>query len=157
MQKEMDEIEMRKVEHTKELLSIPCEQRTEKQLLELMSFTKKFHLFENIAMSEEHEQICRTMLLVHYKPNETIVKQGDVGDSFFHILTGIVKIVVTKKLDYGVNSVNSDYTIEVNNEIRSEILRRLESRTGLWRTFTFIWNKEVRHYYCCHTYLFDKN
>ena len=110
--KEVDEIEMRKIEHTKDLLAIPAEERTEKQLLELMSFTKKLHLFENIAMSEEHEQICRTMLLIHFKPNETIVKQGDVGDSFFHILTGIVKIVVSKKLDFGADSGN-EITVDV--------------------------------------------
>ena len=112
--KENDEIELRKIENTKDLLSIPSEERTDKQLLVLMSFTKKMHLFENIAMSEEHEQICRTMQLVHFKPNETIVKQGDVGDSFFHSLTGIVKIVVSKKLDFGVESGN-DITIDVNN------------------------------------------
>lgn len=105
-------MEMRKIEHTKELLSIPSNLRSEKQLLELMSFTKKMHIFENIAMSEEHENICRTMQLVHFKPNETIVKQGDVGDSFFHILSGIVKIVVSKKLDFGVDSGNN-ITIDV--------------------------------------------
>ena len=102
--KELDETELRKVEKTKELLEIEPSKRTDKELLVLMSFTKKMSLFENIAMSEEHEQICRTMKLVHFKPNERIVKQGDEGDSFFHILTGIVKIVVSKNLDYGVGS-----------------------------------------------------
>jgi len=47
------------------------------------------------------------MQLVHFKPNEVIVKQGDTGDSFFHILTGIVKIMVSKKLDFGVESGNN--------------------------------------------------
>ena len=30
----------KKIEHIKELLSVPCEERTEKMCLELMSFTK---------------------------------------------------------------------------------------------------------------------
>jgi CRP-like cAMP-binding protein len=54
-------------------------------------------------MKEEHMNICREMTLVHYKPNEIIVKQGDPGDSFFIILSGMAKITITKYVDIGLN------------------------------------------------------
>jgi hypothetical protein len=42
------------------------------------------------------------MTLVYYKPNEVIVRQGDPGDSFFYILSGTVKIMITKQIDLGL-------------------------------------------------------
>jgi len=51
------------------------------------------------------------MVLVQFNPNEVIVKQGDPGDSFFYILIGIVKIVVTKKYDI-LDSGRSNVTVE---------------------------------------------
>ena len=95
---------MQKIERIKELLDIPCEKRTEKMLLELMSFTKDFKIFENISMSIEHQNICSTMTIHRYKPNETIVKQGDPGDSFFYILTGTVNVRLTLNIDTGLTS-----------------------------------------------------
>jgi CRP-like cAMP-binding protein len=52
------------------------------------------------------------MTLIHYKPNDVIVRQGDPGDSFFYILTGIVKIVVSKKYDLGLDNEQSKVTVE---------------------------------------------
>src|ERR1700712_2081853 len=63
-------------------------------------------------MSMEHQNICKTMTLVHFKPNEVIVRQGDPGDSFFYILSGIVKIVVSKKYDIGLDTEQSKVTVE---------------------------------------------
>ena len=40
----MIEIERKKIEHVKDLLSIPPKERDEKILLELMSFTKVYYL-----------------------------------------------------------------------------------------------------------------
>lgn len=40
MKSYLDPIKNQKVERIKELLNVPCEQRTEKMCLELMSFTK---------------------------------------------------------------------------------------------------------------------
>ena len=100
----MDIILMQKTERIKDLLDIPCEKRTEKMLLELMSFTKDFKIFENISMSIEHQNICSTMTIHRYKPNETIVKQGEPGDSFFYILSGTVNIRLTYKIDTGLTS-----------------------------------------------------
>lgn len=54
-------------------------------------------------MTNEHAFICKSMQLAHFKPNEVIVKQGDKGDSFFYILSGIVKIIISKKYDLGPN------------------------------------------------------
>ena len=111
----MDIILMQKTERIKELLDIPCEKRTEKMLLELMSFTKDFKIFENISMSIEHQNICSTMTINRYKPNETIEKQGDPGDSFFYILTGTVNIRLTYNIDTGLTS-NEKKKNEMNDE-----------------------------------------
>ena len=97
-------IQNQKIERIKELLDTPCENRNEKMCLELMSFTKDFKIFENISMSIEHQNICQTMKICRYKPNEIIVKQGDPGDSFFYILTGTVNIRLTVKIDTGIKS-----------------------------------------------------
>ena len=119
----MDIILMQKTERIKDLLDIPCEKRTEKMLLELMSFTKDFKIFENISMSIEHQNICSTMTIHRYKPNETIVKQGDPGDSFFYILTGTVNIRLTYNIDTGLtsnekkkNDLNDEENIENKND-----------------------------------------
>jgi cAMP-dependent protein kinase regulator len=124
----MDIILMQKTERIKDLLDIPCEKRTEKMLLELMSFTKDFKIFENISMSIEHQNICSTMTINRYKPNETIVKQGDPGDSFFYILTGTVNIRLTYKIDTGLtsnekkkNDLNDEENVEnKNNQNQNE-------------------------------------
>ena len=124
----MDIILMQKIERIKELLDIPCEKRTEKMLLELMSFTKDFKIFENISMSIEHQNICSTMTIHRYKPNETIVKQGDPGDSFFYILSGTVNIRLTYKIDTGLtsnekkkNDLNDEENVEnKNNQNQNE-------------------------------------
>ena len=94
----LDPIQKQKTENIKELLMVPSEELTEKMFLELMSFTKDFKLFENIAMSIEHQNICIAMTLKAFNPNEVIVKQGDPGDSFFYILLGTVNIVWLPKL-----------------------------------------------------------
>ena len=93
--------QIKRNEYIKSLLSLPPQKRDEKVLLELMSFTKSFKLFETIAMTNEHAFICKSMQLAHFKPNDVIVKQGEKGDSFFYILLGIVKIVISKKYDLG--------------------------------------------------------
>jgi signal-transduction protein with cAMP-binding, CBS, and nucleotidyltransferase domain len=93
--------DIKRNDYIKSLLNIPPNDRNEKVLLELMSFTKHFKLFDTIGMTNEHAYICKSMGLAHYKPNEVIVRQGDKGDSFFYILSGIVKIIITKKYDLG--------------------------------------------------------
>ena len=73
-------------------------------------------LFESIAMSKDHENICSSIKLVNYKANEVIVKQGNKGDSFYHILTGIVKIIVSKKIDLGIGgSSSNNVTVDVRS------------------------------------------
>ncbi len=68
-------------------------------------------MFENFSLTEEHLKICRSMILVHFNPNEVIVRQGDPGDSFFYILSGLVKIVVSKKYDI-LESEQSKVTVD---------------------------------------------
>ena len=63
------------------------------------------------------------MTINRYKPNETIVKQGDPGDSFFYILTGTVNIRLTYNIDTGLtsnekkkNDLNDEENIENKND-----------------------------------------
>lgn len=113
----------RKTEKIKEILSLPINERTDKMLLNLMSLTKDIPPFDNIAMKEEHMNICREMTLVHYKPNEVIVRQGDPGDSFFIILSGMAKVTITKFVDIGLNG----------NRIMTEVIRiKLEIFKRSW-------------------------
>jgi len=115
----MDLILSQKTERIKDLLDIPCEKRTEKMLLEIMSFTKDFKIFENISMSIEHQNICATMTIHRYKPNEVIVKQGDPGNSFFYILNGTVNVRLTLNIDTGLNQ-NEKKKNELNNEEKTD-------------------------------------
>lgn len=63
-------------------------------------------------MSIEHQNICSTMKLEHYKPNDVIVKQGDPGDSFFYILTGTVNIRLNITIDTGIKGEDRMVTVE---------------------------------------------
>ena len=114
----LDPIQAQKIERIKELLKVPCKERTEKMCLELMSFTKDFKLFDNISMSIEHQNDCSTMTLHNFKPNEVIVKQGDPGDSFFYILHGTVNVRLATQIDTGIKEEGDNsqriVTIEKN-------------------------------------------
>ncbi|MCQ2818609.1 MAG: cyclic nucleotide-binding domain-containing protein [archaeon] len=48
-------------------------------------------------MSIGHQKLCQTMTLHHYKPNDIIVRQGDVGDSYYYILSGSVSVKIRIK------------------------------------------------------------
>jgi len=50
-------------------------------------------------MTEAHQNICRSLSLVYFKPNDIIYNQGDIGDSFYYILNGSVKQTIHKKID----------------------------------------------------------
>ena len=68
-------------------------------------------------MSIEHQNICSTMTLKHYKPNDIIVRQGDPGDSFFYILSGTVNIKLNITIDTGIKGEDKIVTIEKSNII----------------------------------------
>jgi len=116
---------------------VPCEERTEKMCLELMSFTKDFKLFENISMSIEHQNVCSTMTLKNYKPNEIIVKQGDPGDSFFYILHGTVNIRLSTQIDTGIKEEgdNSQRIVTIEKKYRG-----VKRWTNFRRISIIIWN-----------------
>lgn len=66
-------------------------------------------------MTQEHQNVCKEMALVTFKPNEIIVKEGEPGDSFYYILNGMVKIITYKKFDIGLENQDSKFKIEVIN------------------------------------------
>ena len=100
--KHLDEEETELLEKTKELLSIPPDKREDKSCLELMNLTKNFKIFENISRSIEHQNICNSLKLEVYKPNEVIIKQGDKGECLYHILHGVVSIQLSITIDTGI-------------------------------------------------------
>jgi CRP-like cAMP-binding protein len=64
-------------------------------------------------MTQEHQNVCKEMTLVTFKPNEPIVKEGEPGDSFYYILNGMVKVITYKKVDIGLESQDTKFKIEV--------------------------------------------
>ena len=48
-------------------------------------------------MSLGHQKLCSTMTLHNFKPNDVIVRQGDIGDSYYYILSGSVNVKVRIK------------------------------------------------------------
>ena len=66
----LDSEEEEKIEKIKALLEIPPKKREDKTCLELMNLTKNLKIFENIASSIEHQNICGSITLAKFKPNE---------------------------------------------------------------------------------------
>ena len=106
--------EEEKIEKIKSLLEIPPKKREDKTCLELMNLTKNLKIFENIARSIEHQNICGTITLATFKPNETIIKQGDIGDCLYYILHGLVSIQLSIQIDTGIEDKNQIVNVEKN-------------------------------------------
>ena len=101
----LDSEEEEKIEKIKSLLEIPPKKREDKVCLELMNLTKNLKVFENIARSIEHQNICGTITLATFKPNEVIIKQGDIGDCLYYILHGLVSIQLSIQIDTGIQEI----------------------------------------------------
>ena len=110
----LDEEELKKIEKIKSLLEIPPKKREDKISLELMNLTKDLKVFENIARSIEHQNICSSLTLVTCKPNEVIIKQGDQGDCLYYILHGLVSIQLSIQIDTGIQDKNQIVNVEKN-------------------------------------------
>ena len=110
----LDTEEEEKIEKIKSLLKIPPNKREDKTCLELMNLTKNLKVFENIARSIEHQNICGTLTLANYKPNEIIIKQGDQGDCLYYILHGLVSIQLSIQIDTGIQDKNQIVNVEKN-------------------------------------------
>ena len=110
----LDAEEKEKIEKIKDLLEIPPKKREDKTCLELMNLTKNLKIFENIARSIEHQNICGTITLSNYKPNEIIIKQGDIGDCLYYILHGLVAIQLSIQIDTGIQDKNQIVNVEKN-------------------------------------------
>jgi len=100
--KHLDEEETELYEKIKSLLEIKPSKREDKTCLELMNLTKNLKIFENISRSIEHQNICSTLTLETYKPNEVIIKQGDKGECLYHILHGLVSVQLNIQIDTGI-------------------------------------------------------
>ena len=110
----LDTEEEEKIEKIKSLLKIPPNKREDKTCLELMNLTKNLKVFENIARSIEHQNICGTLTLANFKPNDIIIKQGDIGDCLYYILHGLVSIQLSIQIDTGIQDKNQIVNVEKN-------------------------------------------
>ncbi len=136
----LDTEEEEKIEKIKSLLKIPPNKREDKTCLELMNLTKNLKVFENIARSIEHQNICGTLTLANYKPNEIIIKQGDIGDCLYYILHGLVAIQLSIQIDTGIQDKNQIVNVEKNiGELKDgEIFGELALLYNIPRTATII-------------------
>ena len=132
--------EEEKIEKIKSLLEIPPKKREDKTCLELMNLTKNLKIFENIARSIEHQNICGTITLAKFKPNETIIKQGDIGDCLYYILHGLVSIQLSIQIDTGIEDKNQIVNVEKNiGELKDgEIFGELALLYNIPRTASII-------------------
>lgn len=110
----LDPEEEEKIEKIKSLLEIPPKKREDKTCLELMNLTKNLKIFENIARSIEHQNICGCITLATFKPNEIIINQGEIGDCLYYILHGLVSIQLSIQIDTGIEDKNQIVNVEKN-------------------------------------------
>lgn len=136
----LDEEELKKIEKIKSLLEIPPKKREDKTCLELMNLTKDLKVFENIARSIEHQNICSSITLVTCKPNEVVIKQGDQGDCLYYILHGLVSIQLSIQIDTGIQDKNQIVIVEKNiGELRDgEIFGEIALLYNIPRTASII-------------------
>ena len=112
--KHLDNEESELFQKTKELLEIPPSKREDKTCLEIMNLTKNLKIFENISRSIEHQNICNSLKLEIYKPNEVIIKQGDKGECLYHILHGVVSIQLSITIDTGIQDKSQVVNVQKN-------------------------------------------
>ena len=136
----LDEEELKKIEKIKSLLEIPPKKRGDKTCLELMNLTKDLKVFENIARSIEHQNICSSITLVTCKPNDIVIRQGDQGDCLYYILHGLVTIQLSIQIDTGIQDKNQIVIVEKNiGELRDgEIFGELALLYNIPRTASVI-------------------
>jgi CRP-like cAMP-binding protein len=136
----LDEEELKKIEKIKSLLEIPPKKRGDKTCLELMNLTKDLKVFENIARSIEHQNICSSITLVTCKPNDIVIRQGDQGDCLYYILHGLVSIQLSIQIDTGIQDKNQIVIVEKNiGELRDgEIFGELALLYNIPRTASVI-------------------
>ena len=112
--KHLDNEDSELFQKTKELLEIPPSKREDKTCLEIMNLTKNLKIFENISRSIEHQNICNSLKLEIYKPNEIIIKQGDKGECLYHILHGVVSIQLSITIDTGIQDKSQVVNVQKN-------------------------------------------
>jgi len=136
----LDEEELKKIEKIKSLLEIPPKKRGDKTCLELMNLTKDLKVFENIAKSIEHQNICSSITLVTCKPNEVVIRQGDQGDCLYYILHGLVSIQLSIQIDTGIQDKNQIVNVVKNiGELKDgEIFGELALLYNIPRTASII-------------------
>ena len=112
--KHLDDEERELFEKIKSLLEIPPSKREDKTCTELMNLTKNLKIFENISRSIEHQNICNTLTIETYQPNQIIIKQGDKGECLYHILHGIVSIQLSIQIDTGIKDKTQVVSVQKN-------------------------------------------
>ena len=82
--------------------------RTRSELNFLSSYMSTLSFFKNYIVPEGRDtllKVCESMHYECYPPNSFICKSGEIGDKFYVVLSGQVKVLVTNKEDQSITEV----------------------------------------------------
>lgn len=83
---------------TAAILRIPAFRRSAAQHASLLGWVQSVQFFNDNATSDFHaKEIAKKLEVEDFGAEEAIMRQGDVGDAFYVILSGSVKVVVDDK------------------------------------------------------------
>jgi CRP-like cAMP-binding protein len=74
------------------LLSIPENERTDKDLFQLMRLTANMPLFEHCKMTDIHKEIMKGVYVKRFNKGDVLFKQGDEGDGYYFVLRGCIDL-----------------------------------------------------------------
>ena len=78
--------------------------RTRSELNFVSSYMSTLSFFKNYIVPEGRDtllKVCESMHFESFPPNTFICKSGEIGDKFYVVLSGQVKVLVTNKEDQG--------------------------------------------------------
>ena len=86
----------------KDICKEQCGSRSESDIKLLKSLTKNIKLFQDMVLKQgenSHAACCQYLLYEEIPSQEYVFKQGDVGNKFYILLSGIVSIEILKLED----------------------------------------------------------
>ena len=138
----MDELNLNSIENLHSLFSTPPNLRTQYQLEQIMYFTKENKFLKKICEEHNSDRIfwecCRVLTLEIYEKNSAIITFGEIGDRFYVILKGKVRVIVPtrslkrsnstkKEIVEGIKRMSSIISDESENKIEIEYDKRVSN------------------------------
>lgn len=142
----MEELSISSLRFLHNLFSIPAATRTQENLEEVMKYTRNNRFLKKICQERNSDRIhwecCRVMTLEVYEKGETIINFGEVGDRFFIIIKGKVRIIMPTRSLRRSDTTTQDL---LNGLRRMSTIRDLaESQTFSENEAKF--NQEIRKF-----------